>query len=180
MRMHANDSALVIVDVQERLAPVMDDPRRVIYGCANLIRAALRLEVPLLISEQYPKGLGPTMVDLREIAPADAYVEKTSFSCCGEPAFMERFRAFGRGRAVIAGIEAHVCVTQTALEFKERGVEPFVVADCCSSRRPDDVARAFDRLRTAGVHVVGYEQVLFEWLGSKDNPAFKDIQRLVK
>ncbi|MEO5375117.1 MAG: hydrolase [Alphaproteobacteria bacterium] len=180
MQMMADQSSLLVVDVQERLAPVMHDPRKVIYGCATLLVAAVRLGLPMIVSEQYVKGLGPTMVDLREVAPADVFMEKTMFSCAADAAMMERLRSFGRRQVVMAGIEAHVCVLQTALGLKQAGFEVFVVADACSARRPESEDLAFRRMVGSGVSVVNIEMVLFEWLAGKDHPAFKDVQRLIK
>jgi nicotinamidase-related amidase len=178
MRIKADQSCLVIVDVQERLAPVMADPRKVIDGTSRLLAAAARLEVPALISEQYPKGLGPTMVDLRKIMPEeDAYVQKTSFSCAGDPAFMAKFEGLGRRQAVIAGIEMHVCVMQTALDLKEKGYDVFVVVDASGSRFPLDEETAKLRFTAAGIHLVTIEMVIFEWLQRSGTPEFKDITR---
>ncbi|HXP95935.1 MAG TPA: isochorismatase family protein, partial [Telmatospirillum sp.] len=109
MLMRAENSSLLIVDVQERLAPVMSDPRRVISGCALLMRAARRLEVPVIASEQYPKGIGPTVFDLREWLPPEGAVEKLHFSCADEPVILDRLAGTGRRQVVLAGIEAHIC-----------------------------------------------------------------------
>jgi len=180
MLMKADQSCLVIVDVQEKLAPVMDDPRRVIAGCAILLRAAGLLGVPVLISEQYPKGLGPTMVDLRELAPEDAYVEKTSFSVADSPEFMERLRNLDRKQVILAGLETHVCVLQSALSLKAQGWDIFVAADSCSSRKAESEVLAHERLRTAGVHLINREMALFEWLETSEHPEFRELQSLIR
>ncbi|MTJ81564.1 MAG: hydrolase [Telmatospirillum sp.] len=180
MLMRAEQSSLLIVDVQERLAPVMSDPRRVIAGCALLMRAASRLDVPVVVSEQYPKGIGPTVFDLREWIPADGAVAKLAFSCADEPAVMERIAAPARPQVVMAGIEAHICVLQTALGLKERGYEVFVAADASASRRTENETAAWDRLRSAGIATVTTEMVVFEWLRRAGTPAFKDLVALVK
>lgn len=180
MLVSAANSTLLIVDVQERLAPVMDEPRRVIVGCATLMVAANRVGVPTLVSEQYVKGLGPTMVDLRDLAPPENFLEKTAFSCAADARILARIEASGRRQVVIAGIEAHVCVLQTALGLKTAGFETFVVAEACSARRKESEAAAWRRLGNAGVGLLTLEMALFEWLGGKDHPAFKDIQRLIR
>jgi len=177
MRMSAVRSCLVVVDVQERLAPVMADPRKVIEGAARLVRGAKRLSVPVLISEQYPRGLGPTMVDVKSVAPEGTIVEKTAFSCMGEPAFAERFAALGRRQAVIAGIEMHVCVMQTALDLKALGYEVFVAADACGSRFVEDEEIARRRMVINGIELVTIEMVLFEWLERAGTPEFKDVSK---
>ncbi|MGE5547577.1 MAG: hydrolase [Solirubrobacterales bacterium] len=180
MLLDAKRSCLLIVDVQEGLAPVMADTRAVLRHCGLLLRGADRLAIPVLISEQYPKGLGPTLGELRELAPADAVVEKLHFACSAEPALRGRIDALGRPQVVVAGIEAHVCVLQTALGLKAAGYEVAVVADACSSRTAANHAAALERLRANGVEVVTTEMVLFEWLHCAGTPEFKDLVRLIK
>lgn len=178
MRIQASQSCLIIVDIQERLAPVMAEPRKVIEGGARLAAAARRLEIPTLISEQYPKGLGPTMIDIREVVPeVETYIEKTAFSCMGEPAFADALGSFERPQAVVAGIEMHVCVMQTALDLKEKGFEVFVVVDASGSRNAidEDIAKA--RFIAAGIHLVTIEMVIFEWLARAGTPEFKEISK---
>lgn len=180
MLISAEKSQVLIVDVQENLAPVMEEPRKVIHGCAILVLAASRLGLPITASEQYPKGLGPIMVDLRELVPQGSVIEKTAFSCAAEPALMEKIQGNGRSQVIIAGVEAHVCVLQSAFGLKEAGFSVFVVTDACSSRRLASERAAYERMAAAGVHLVTLEMVLFEWLGGKAHPAFRDIQRLIK
>ncbi|WP_041795293.1 hydrolase [Pararhodospirillum photometricum] len=171
----ADESVLVIIDVQEKLCPVMADPRRVLLNGSRLLRAANRLGVPVVVTEQYPKGLGPTMHDIRVDMPQGAMVEKRFFSAALEPAVRERLESLGRRQAVLCGIEMHVCVTQTALGLKDQGWSVFVVEDACSSRSPESVAQAKQRLATQGIPLVNVEMALFEWLATKDHPAFKEI-----
>lgn len=180
MLMRKETSCLLIVDVQERLAPVMSDPRRVIHGCLMLQRAAARLDIPQIVSEQYPKGIGPTLPDLRAGLPPEGAIAKTAFSCLDEPALAARLSALARPQVVIAGIEAHICVLQTALALKAAGYQPFVVQDACASRRPESEAAAWARLGQAGVPLVTLEMVVFEWLGAAGTPEFKELVALVK
>ncbi|MCC7168571.1 MAG: hydrolase [Rhodospirillales bacterium] len=180
MRIKAQESCLLIVDVQERLAPVMADPRRVLYGGATLMRAALRLSIPIMVTEQYPKGLGPTMIDLRSLAPEGAIFEKVHFASTEEPGFLDRLKAFGRRQVVMAGIESHICVTQTALGLLEAGYEVFVVADACSSRQRDNYEAAMRRLGAAGATLVTVEMAVFEWLFKAGTPEFKDLSAIIK
>lgn len=177
MLMSADACSLLIVDVQEKLCPVMDDPRIVLHNCSRLMRGAARLGVPVTVSEQYPKGIGPTMVDLRDLTEPENFLEKTTFSCAGAPAIVERLRGLNRPKVILAGIEAHVCVTQSALGLKAIGFETYVVADACSSRRPENRDLTYDRLRAAGVPVVPTESVLFEWMGDAAHEAFREISR---
>ncbi|MBF0094751.1 MAG: hydrolase [Alphaproteobacteria bacterium] len=180
MLISGEKAQLLIVDVQESLTPVMEEPRKVIHGCVTLAVAARRLGMPVVVSEQYPRGLGPTMVDLRGVIPEGSVVEKTAFSCAGEPAVLDRLRGNDRRQVILAGIEAHVCVLQSAIGLREEGFEVFVVKDACSSRRAESERAAHDRLSSVGIPLVTIEMALFECLGGKNHPAFKDIQRLVK
>ncbi len=181
MIIERDTSSLIIVDVQEKLCPVMDDPRRVIYNSSRLLRAAALLDVPVTVTEQYSKGIGHTMADLRPYYDPSVVIEKITFACTKEPTFTQRMTTLNRPQAVVAGIESHVCVLQTCLGLLAAGTEVFVVEDACSSRHPSDIALAMDRLRTAGAAVVSTEMVLFEWLGRGDDPQFRTIlQQLLK
>jgi nicotinamidase-related amidase len=180
MLMRAERSCLLVVDVQERLVPVMSDPRRVIHGCAQLLRIARRLQVPALVSEQYPKGIGPTVADLQEWLPPEGAFAKTHFSCADDPAILQRLSAFGRPQVVMAGVEAHVCILQTALDLTERDFDVFVVAEASASRRLESEEMAWGRLRQAGVPLVTVEMVLFEWLRVAGTPEFKELTALIR
>lgn len=180
MLMDAARASLLIVDVQQNLGPVMAEPRQVYRHCTLLLRAAARLAVPVTISEQYPKGLGPTMGELLAEAPDGVVVEKLHFSCAAEPAILGRLQGFARPQVVVAGIEAHVCVLQTCLGLQAAGFEVFVVADACSSRKQENHDLALRRLAAAGVGVVSTEMVVFEWLAVAGTDAFRDLIKLVK
>jgi nicotinamidase-related amidase len=179
----AADSTLVIVDIQEKLAPAMppDERREVLHTARVLLQAAAELAVPVLATEQYPKGLGHTVSDVSGHFPDGArVVAKDSFSCCGEGDFTEALADTGRGQAVIAGMETHVCVLQTAVQLREQGYTPFVVADGVVSRRAAHRDNALQRLRQEGVVVTNAESVLFEWLGRAGTDAFKRLAGLIR
>ena len=182
MLISKTDSSLLIIDVQERLAPTMHDVRRVLDGCSKLLKGAGILGVPAIITEQYPKGLGPSMFDIRDAAPETAvYFEKTSFSAFREEGFAERLNALGRKQVVIAGVEEHVCVFQTAVDLKNAGFDVFVVTDACGCRFPENEHIALARLQREGISPVSVEMVLFEWLEKAGSPEFKEIQnRLIR
>jgi nicotinamidase-related amidase len=180
MLIQAQTSSLLIVDVQQGLAPVMAEPRRVYRGCSLLMRAALRLGIPLVVSEQYPKGLGATVGELAELAPEGSVMEKIAFSCAADAAILERFKGFGRPQIVLAGIESHVCVLQSALGFLAEGFQPVVVADACSSRTDLSYQTAMLRLAANGVEIVTVEMVVFEWLAKAGTPEFKELSALIK
>lgn len=177
----AADSVLVLVDLQERLATAMDPVifRAVSRNAGILLEAAKTMGVPVLATEQYPKGLGRTVAALGALVPAAPF-EKTRFSCAADESFLGALRAAGKTQVVIAGMEAHVCVLQSALELRASGREVFVVEDACCSRNPANHANAMHRLRSAGVVVTNTESVLFEWLRDARHAQFKAISALVR
>lgn len=178
MLMKRDDSLLLIIDVQERLAPAMDNPREVITGCTALVGVAAKLNVPVIITEQYPKGLGQTMIDIRQAAGDRAvYLQKMEFSCAANPEIMNHLKNSGKKQIVIAGVEAHICVTQTALALQQAGYEVFVVSNASSSRDPLQTVVAFQRLLKNGIDVVSSEMVIFEWLEKAGSEEFKEISK---
>lgn len=175
---------LLVVDVQERLLPAMAEPQAVLAGCMRLVQAATILDLPITVSEQYPKGLGPSVESLRALWPPAARVfEKLSFSCMGDGALAERIRTLadeGRDQIVVCGIEAHVCVLQTAIAAQEAGLVAFVAADAVSSRAPVSKELALARMARAGVEVVTTEMAIFEWQRVAGAGHFKALSALVK
>lgn len=182
MLINKSDSCLLIIDVQERIAPVMADPRRVIDGCSRLLRAAGILNIPVLITEQYPRGLGPSMFDIKDAAPQGTeFFSKTSFSAVQEEGFMQKLNAFGKKQIIIAGIEEHVCVLQTAVDLKEKGFDVFVVTDASGCRAEENEKAARERLCAEGIRLITLEMAMFEWLRRSGTPEFKEIQnRLIR
>ena len=180
MFMDAELCCLVVVDIQAKLNPVMFDPARVPSGAAKLLKGAEILGVPALLSEQYPKGIGATVDELRGLMPTGCPIEKDTFSCLANDAFTQRFAALDRPQVVISGIETHICVMQTALHFLSGGAEVFVVADACASRLRESHDAGLERIRDAGGWVVTVEMVLFEWLKRSGTPEFKQISQLIK
>ncbi|HEX6828985.1 MAG TPA: hydrolase [Burkholderiales bacterium] len=180
MLIRRNDSTLFVVDEQARLAPAISGREQALANTAVLIRAANRLGVPVLASEQYPKGLGPTVPEIAELLPQEAVMEKVHFCAAAEETVITRIAGLGRSQVVVAGMEAHVCVLQTALGLKERGYQVYVVADATASRRPQSHALAMDRLRLAGIPAVSTEMVVFEWLARDGTPEFREVLALIK
>jgi len=176
----ADQSVLIVVDLQERLVPAVEAPDTTVRNAGILIQAAKRLDVPVVVSEQYPKGLGPTVPELRNLTDGCQVFDKTDFSCADDAAIEKAINDIGRRQMIIAGTEAHVCVLQTAGRLLERGFEVFVVADAASSRAAADRDLAFQRLSAAGAALVSTEMVVFEWLGRAGTPEFKDLQALIK
>jgi nicotinamidase-related amidase len=178
-------SCLLIVDMQERLLPAMAGVEPLLHQAQILIRAAKRLDLPIVASEQYPKGLGGTVPALRsllgnEIEP----FPKTHFSCADDPDLRGRLQILaqeqGRDQAILLGVEAHVCVLQTALGLPRLGLAPFVVADAVASRKPESRQMALDRMARDGVEIVTAEMVLFEWLGKAGTAEFKELSALIR
>ncbi len=180
MLLSSERSVLIVVDVQERLMPAVADGERVVGNVAVLQKAAAALSVPVLLTEQYPKGLGPTVAAVREAVPPDSVFEKITFSSAGAPAFMDRLGALKRPQVVLAGAEAHVCVLQTALALTAAGYAVFLVADATASRVPANVELAVARMRAAGVTIVSTEMVVFEWLERAGTPTFKSLIGVIK
>jgi len=179
----AADSVLVIVDLQERLAAAMVPAARadVIRNTRILMEAATRLGIPALVTEQYPKGLGPTVAQLFEKLPeATPRLEKTCFSCAGTESFSTALETTGRKQVILAGMEAHVCVLQSALELRAVRQCVFVVEDACCSRNQRHHANAMHRLRAAGVVVTNTESVVFEWLRDARHEHFKAMSALLR
>ncbi|MFM9912718.1 MAG: isochorismatase family protein [Methylophilaceae bacterium] len=174
-----SQSHLVVIDVQERLSGVMEQMAltKVVMNCAILLQAAKLLDIPALHTEQYPKGLGATLPELSQYL--GTAVEKTCFSCYDEPSFRAKLRG-DRPQMVLAGMEAHICVLQTALQLQANGKQVFVVEDAVISRSEDNRRNALRRLRQAGVIVTNTESVVFEWLKMAEGDAFKQISKLVR
>ena len=177
MLMRAETSCLLVVDFQERLMPAIHDAERVMANGAWLIQIAQRLAVPVLVSEQYPKGLGHTVAPIRNLLPAEAFMEKVHFSCAADRDCMRRIDALEREQIVVIGSEAHVCVLQTALGLRATGKQVYLVADAVSSRSPRDVELALARMRAEGVRIVSREMVAFEWLHQAATEQFRAISR---
>ncbi|MFO1320181.1 MAG: hydrolase [Burkholderiales bacterium] len=174
--LRAEVSALLVIDVQARLLPHIHAGAATLEHCHWLVRVARRLDVPVLASEQYPEGLGPTVAPLVDDLPPENIRRKTHFSCVADGCFHDH-PGFSRPQVVVCGTEAHVCVLQTALDLRQRGREVFVVAEAVSSRRPESKALALDRMRQHGVEIVDREMVAFEWLHRAGDDRFRAVSR---
>jgi len=178
MRIQAEDTILLLVDVQEKLYPVMDNKEQLLDKVRILLEGAKALGVPMVAARQYPKGLGDCIPELR--AYFNGYFDKVSFSCCGTDEFAAALAATGRKKVVIAGIEAHICVLQTVIDLKQAGYVPVVVADAISSRRRQDYEIALRRMEAEGALLTTVEAILFELCRKAGSEAFKAISKLVK
>ena len=173
MLISADNSALLVIDVQEKLLGGIYESESLIKNCQWLMEVAQLMEVPVLGSEQYPQGVGPTTEVLRSLLDEGAFVAKTVFSCADSEECLDAIKAVDRKSIVICGMEAHVCVMQTALRLKELGFEVSVVADAISARNPVDTEYAIERMRDEGIRMVTREMVGFEWVRRSDAPQFK-------
>jgi nicotinamidase-related amidase len=173
-----SDAVLVVVDVQERINAVMADQGH-LARIAALVEACALLGVPVIATEQYPKGLGPTVAELAQRLPGPPLVKDT-FSCAREPAVRAALEATGRRQAIVVGIEAHVCVLQTALDLAAAGCQVHVPHDAICSRRPVDKGWALERMAAAGVAVSTTESALFELLERCGTDEFKAVSRMIR
>lgn len=174
-------AVLVVIDVQQRLVPSMDPAvyERVQRSIDCAVRGAELLGVPVVATEQYPKGLGPTVPELAA-ACAGKVIEKLSFGCCGEPAFLDYIRGLGRSQVMVTGMEAHVCVYQTVLGLLEDGYRVHLLRDAICSRGKTDYVAALENAANAGAVVSTTEMALFQLLRSASAPEFKAISALIK
>ncbi len=180
VRLDRQHAQLLIVDIQERLLPQIADHARVVAAAEQMIRAAAVIDLPVTLSEQYPRGLGPTTPVIAAAAAGAPRFEKLSFSFCADEKCRERITAVARAQVLLVGIEAHVCVYQTALDLLEMQMQPVVLADAVGSRRALDYQVALDGLRAAGAVVTTVESAIFQLLHESGTELFKRVLPLVK
>ena len=178
--MDAAVSQLLVIDIQERLAPATADPETVIRNTGVLLDTAAVLGVPHTVSEQYPRGLGPTVGAVRDKADPARVFDKVHFSCQADDRLAREFAGLDRPEVVVCGMEAHVCVLQTVLGLADAGYRVRVVADAITSRTAANRDLAIERMREAGVDIVSTEMVAFEWLRTAGHPDFKTVSVLIK
>ena len=180
MRITKENSIGLVIDIQERLVPVMQNKDELVKNCGILVSGLQELGVPLLVTQQYTKGLGETVDEIKSVIADFQSIEKRDFSCCDEATVAERLQEAGRKIVLILGIESHVCVLQTALDLKENGYTPVVVMDCVSSRSEANKQLAMERFRYEDIMMTSYESALFELTRSSSAPEFRAISKLVK
>jgi nicotinamidase-related amidase len=181
MLLDATKASLLLIDIQDRLLPAMATPDQVVAKSQVLLKAAQTLNLPVTISEQYPKGLGHTFTPLQSNAAKT--FEKLSFSCWRDEALKEHFISLhekSRPLVVVAGIEAHVCALQTCIDLAHAGFGVFAVSDAMSSRKVESSTLAFERMRAAGVEVVNTEMAVFELLQKAGTAEFKTLSGLIR
>lgn len=179
-RIDAGDSLFLIVDVQEKLIPAMWHKEDTVQTCAKLLQSAKILQVPHLVSEQYPAGIGHTDASLLEHIDPENVVEKMTFSCMEEPVFVEAVKSRGKKQIVVCGMETHVCVLQTVLDLLSADYQVFVIEDAVASRSVKNKMLGIERMRQCGAQIVSSEMVMFEWLKRAGSPEFKSVLPLIK
>lgn len=174
--LEAKDSLVLMIDVQERLVGALEK-NVIVEKAQKIVDGAKALEIPVLVTEQYPKGLGHTVVTLPDGVEV---VEKTYFNALLEEGMLDKIKAYGKKQVIIFGIETHICVYQTACALMEAGFEVYVVKDACASRNKYEFKQGIEAMRDNGAKISCVEMILFEWLKGAKNPKFKEVQALIK
>ncbi len=178
--LNKEDAVLLIVDIQERLAAIMKEKDKVVKNCQHLIELAKMLEIPVVVTEQYPKGLGRTIPQLQTVIPDYKPIEKTAFNCCGEPAFVTEIKKLGKKQIIMTGMETHICVLQTTLGLLQEGFTVHVVQDAICSRTKENWKTGIAFMRDAGAAITCTETVLFQVLKVAGTEEFKKISQRIK
>ncbi len=175
-----NNTALIIIDVQGKLANLMYQKKSLFKNLTQIIKGAILLKIPIIMTEQNPKGLGPTIPEITELLPDIEPIPKMSFSCCGESDFMESLKEIGRSQLLITGIETHICVYQTSVDLVRMGYEVQVVSDAVSSRVQENRQLALQRMNDAGIRPTSVEMALFELIKIAEYPDFRKLSSIIK
>jgi isochorismate hydrolase len=178
--LEVNQAVLVIIDVQEKLARVIHEKEVLVSNLQKLVKGMTVLEVPIIITEQYPQGLGPTVTEIISLLPDVSPISKTVFSCWNEEKFVTMLKALHRTQVLVSGIEGHICVYQTTFDLVANGFEAYAVTDTISSRTPENRQLSFEMMKQAGARLTGTEAVLFELLKVAQGEKFKKISQIVK
>ena len=175
-----DDSSLLIIDIQEKLAAVMNMKDSVVRNCLHLIELSKMLNMPVVVTEQYPKGLGRTVEDIRNAVPGNRPVEKLTFSCCEEPEFMNEVKAPGRKTVILTGMETHICVLQTCIGLLHNGFDVHLVSDAVCSRTKENWKTGVEFMRDAGAVITSTETVLFQLLKRAGTEEFRAISKRIR
>ena len=178
--LNSENTVLVAIDFQERLFPVMHDKENLLRQVVKLIQGVKVLEIPVILTEQYPRGLGPTLPEIAGLLPDVKPIEKNCFSCCDAESFNNSLESIDRKHVLICGIEAHICVYQTTVALSQAGYEVQVVADCVSSRDPENKMVSLFKMGSTGISPTTMETALFELLKVASGDKFKQISNIVK
>jgi nicotinamidase-related amidase len=179
-KLSREDVSLVVVDFQEKLAKVMKYKDKVASNINLLVAASRMMDIPIVATEQYPDGLGPTVPEIRENLPGGELIPKMTFSCWGVEPFHERLKGAGRNTLLVTGMETHVCVYQSVVEALDRGYRVFIPEDAVCSRRTGDWKRGLKMMASAGAYITCTEAVVFDLMERADTPEFKELIKLIK
>lgn len=179
-RLSIEDCTFILVDVQGKLAQLMHDRDHFFHNTETLVRGMIELKIPILWVEQIPEKMGPTIESLRDLLTNQKPLSKTTFSCCGAQGLMDSIKQSKRKSVIIAGMETHVCVYQTALDLLDTGLRVEIVADAVSSRTRENKDIALERMRDAGCGITSVETLLMELLQDSAHPSFRNILKLIK
>lgn len=180
MRILPGETAAIVIDMQEKLMTAMYNKNLCAEKAYMLLCGLNILDVPVMITQQYTKGLGNSLASICEAAGTTSYYEKSTFSCCQDETIMGAIKKMGRKNILLLGTEAHVCVLQTAIDLKEAGFQPVYVVDCMASRKESDMQAGICRAMQEGALVTTSEAILFELMISSKNPGFRKTSALVK
>lgn len=180
MRILKDKTVAIVVDIQERLFPHIHEHEKLRKNTEILVEGLKALEIPMMVTEQYKKGLGDTIESIALKVKDCPSFEKTAFSCCDDDPFFKQLKADGHKFVILFGIEAHICLMQTAIDLKEKGFQPVIIEDCVGSRNPENKKIAINRMLQEGITVTSYESILFELCRFAGNDTFKAISKLVK
>ncbi len=178
MRLSPARSTLCVIDVQEKLIPTIPTGHQLTTECCRIVEAATLFGTHVIFTEQYRKGLGPTVTPLAEKLQYSEPIEKNTFSCCGSTSFINRIPT-STETLVLCGIETHICIAQTALDLLQLGYHVCIAADAVGSRHEQDHNVALRRLEGSGAVISTTEAILFEWCNTAENPAFQKMRRLI-
>ena len=179
--LNEKDSIILIIDIQDKLLNAVFNPELILKKSEIIAKTADLLDIPVVVTEQYPIGLGKTIDKLSEALPSSTrYFEKNTFSALDNPEIVEMIRTLRRKQIIVLGIETHICVSQTVNALVEAGYDVNVIADACGSRSETEYLAGLDRMKEAGAHIMTAETAIFEWLRASSHPKFKEIQKLIK
>jgi nicotinamidase-related amidase len=178
--LNEKDSLVIVIDIQDKLVAALEKDT-VVSKAAKLVAAANILDIPVIVSEQYPKGLGQTIFAIKNQLPQNSeVVEKTSFSLLEEEGMLDKIKSYGKTQIILCGIETHICVHQTAAALLDAGFEVYIAKDACASRNKYEFKQGIERMHANGAKISCLEIILFEWLRGASHPKFKEVQMLIK
>jgi len=178
--LNKSKTALLIIDIQDRLAAIMKQKEAVVTNCLHLIELSKMFNMPIVVTEQYPKGLGQTVEEIRKALPIYQPIEKLTFSCCDEPSFINEIKNLNKKNIILTGMETHICILQTCIGLLENGFNVHLVKDAVCSRSKENWKTAYEFMRDAGAVITCTETVLFQLLKIAGTEEFKAISKRIK